>query len=184
MGGTGGEPREGRIPRADRMILVITGTEKFPFNRLIRQIDKRPEGRSEDEQIFVQIGSSTYTPSTCEWDRLIPFSKLISKMKAADLVVAHGGAGTALLCLHLGKRPILMPRVCRLGEHIDDHQVLFVQRLKTLGLVSCVMEGEDLWETIKEEQYRPTYNFHRPSAAQLTSFLDDLVIECSEERRP
>ena len=43
-------------------------------------------------------------------------------MAAADLVVAHAGTGTALSCLELGHRPLLIPRSASHDEHVDDHQ--------------------------------------------------------------
>ncbi|WP_445004300.1 glycosyltransferase [Halomonas mongoliensis] len=41
----------------------------------------------------------------------------------ADLVVTHAGMGNILACLEQGKPFLMLPRLARLGEHRNDHQV-------------------------------------------------------------
>jgi UDP-N-acetylglucosamine transferase subunit ALG13 len=46
-----------------------------------------------------------------------------------DVVIGHGGLGTALTALRMGRYPILVPRRRAHGEHVDDHQQELVRAL-------------------------------------------------------
>lgn len=42
------------------MILIAVGSQKFPFDRLIKEIDRLVETGVIKEPVFGQIGASTY----------------------------------------------------------------------------------------------------------------------------
>ena len=44
----------------------------------------------------------------------------------------------------MGKRPVVVPRLRRFGEAVDDHQVNLARRLHAAGLVTLVEDLEDL----------------------------------------
>ena len=58
-----------------------------------------------------------------------------SKVEQARVVVSHGGAGAIGTALRAGRRPIVMARLRCHGEHVDDHQLDLVDKLRRLGLV-------------------------------------------------
>jgi UDP-N-acetylglucosamine transferase subunit ALG13 len=57
---------------------------------------------------------------------------------AADVVICHAGVGTILRLLELGVSPIVVPRLQRRNEHVDDHQLQVASRLAQLGLVTLI----------------------------------------------
>ena len=59
--------------------------------------------------------------------------------------MTHAGAGSVLLALAAGKRPVVVPRLARLGEAVDDHQLVFARHLAGTGTVTIV---EDLAELV------------------------------------
>ena len=63
-------------------------------------------------------------------------------MRDASAVVCHGGPGTIMLCVSLGKRPIVIPRAADRGEHVDDHQRAFSRRVAADGAI-LLAETED-----------------------------------------
>ena len=65
-----------------------------------------------------------------EVGRLPPLRRARRSLSGGSVVVTHGGIGSVLLALSVGKRPIVMPRCSRLGEHVDDHQIAFAERLE------------------------------------------------------
>ena len=121
------------------MIFVTVGTEKFPFNRLLKAIDKGVENGKICNEVFAQIGNSNYTPSSFKFESFLPFEQLINYINKAEIVITHAGVGSTLLCLILNKIPILFPRYAALREHVDDHQVEFSLKLEKekAVLVSC-----------------------------------------------
>ncbi len=123
------------------MILFTIGTT-VPFDRLVSVADAVAE--SCDERVVVQGGRSQ-----CELTRasLVPFvssDELRALVAEARVVVMHAGAGSALLALGEAKRPVLVPRLQRFGEAVDDHQVDFGRRLETIGLAHFVEDPETL----------------------------------------
>ncbi len=114
------------------MIFVITGTEAYPFNRLISEIDKLKMEKNITDEVYIQLGSCTFKPEFCTWDNWLPFDKMCENIKKADIVITHAGAGTTLLCLDLGKKPIIVTRQKRYNEHLDDHQVPFAKMMESL----------------------------------------------------
>lgn len=53
----------------------------------------------------------------------------IHHIETADLLIMHGGLGSAINALQARKVPIVMPRRAEYGEHLNNHQVEFVQLL-------------------------------------------------------
>ena len=56
-------------------------------------------------------------------------------MLSASVVVVHGGSGSIYQALMLGLRPVVIPRLARYREHVDDHQLQLPARLATMGRV-------------------------------------------------
>jgi UDP-N-acetylglucosamine transferase subunit ALG13 len=74
----------------------------------------------------------------------VPYEELRRLVSEARIVVTHAGAGSALLALGQGKRPVLVPRLAQHGEAIDDHQVSFAKRMAGLGLAHVVFDPMNL----------------------------------------
>lgn len=130
-------------------VFVTVGFENFPFNRLIQVMDEGVERGLIPRPILIQTGHSRYEPRFCLWERFLPFDKMMSYLRRADIIVCHGGVGTTLLALSLGKIPILFPRQARYHEHVDDHQKEFVSKMVELGKVLAAYEGTELIRLIK-----------------------------------
>lgn len=108
------------------MIFVTVGTHEQPFNRLIRYIDEMKANNIIKEDVFMQIGYSTYTPKHCAWEKVIPYDEMMDKMRLARIVIAHGGPATFIQAFQNGKIPIIVPRKSEFGEHVNNHQCHFV----------------------------------------------------------
>ena len=134
------------------MIFVILGTERYQFNRLIIAIDNLIENGDIKDEVFIQSGSCTYRPKNCNYQNFLSFDIMRNKIDSADLIIAHGGAGTTLLCIQRGHKPILVPRQKKYGEHVDDHQVSFCKMMKKTKLISVVYHTDILLETINSSQ--------------------------------
>lgn len=125
------------------MIFVTVGTERFPFDRLVRAVDDIA-GRLREEPVFVQLGESRYLPQRCPWSRYLPYPEISRRIEEARIVVTHGGAGSVLLCLQHRKVPVVLPRRRLFGEHVNDHQVGFTGRMAELGHILLAREMEEL----------------------------------------
>lgn len=111
------------------MIFVTVGTHEQPFNRLIEEVDCLKKENIITEDVFIQTGFSTYEPQYCEWKNIISYDEMESYMKEATIVITHGGPATFMSAITHGKKPIVVPRQEKFGEHVNDHQLEFAQQV-------------------------------------------------------
>lgn len=112
------------------MIFLILGTDHHPFCRPVKWLEEIMEvNLVEFDEVVIQAG---YTPITDRQRELfdvrsiLPFEEMARLVSEAEVVITHGST-TAILISHLGKRPIVIPRRMEFGEHIDDHQLEFIE---------------------------------------------------------
>jgi UDP-N-acetylglucosamine transferase subunit ALG13 len=132
------------VPLSDRaelpLIFVTVGTDHHPFDRLVRWIDRwLADGREDLVRCFVQSGTST-PPRLAEWRSYLRHEEVQAAMRSAIAVVTHGGPGSIMECRRKGFVPIVVPRLSKLGEHVDDHQVAFTQAMGMRGEVEVVFD--------------------------------------------
>jgi UDP-N-acetylglucosamine transferase subunit ALG13 len=119
------------------MILVTTGISGAPFDRLLHALEQIQT----DESIFVQHGPSRVRPTGATCAAFLPFGRLNELVAASSTVITHAGAGSVLVALAHGKRPIVVPRLPQYSEVVDDHQLVFARHLAQTNVVTLV---EDL----------------------------------------
>ena len=117
------------------MIFVTVGSQKFPFDRLIRQVDRMAEDRTITGEVVVQTGHSGYVPRFCRGRAFYDREEFGALLERCDILITHGGAGTMIDAIRRGKKIIAVPRLARYGEHVDDHQMELTQRFHEMGLV-------------------------------------------------
>ena len=130
------------------MIFIITGTQKFQFNRLLQEIDILKKNNKISDEIFAQIGHSTYKPNTYNFVRFLKDNEFKYRVSKADLIITHGGSAAVTTSLKNKKKVIVFPRLRKFGEHVDDHQLEVVSKLKQEGLIEMVLELKDLEDSI------------------------------------
>lgn len=116
------------------MILVSTGTNEQPFDRLVAAAGALVGA----EQVIIQRGSSQLQPAFADCRAFMPFEEIEELVSQSRAFVCHAGVGSIGVALRLGRRPIVMARRHHLGEAVDDHQVPFAERLASAGLVTLV----------------------------------------------
>ena len=157
------------------MIFVTSGTsEKFSFDRLVRHMDFLVRSKRITDPVFIQLGSGRYEPTYCQWQRFLPFDEIKGFIKEARLVISHAGAGTTLLCLTMGKKPILVPRMKEYEENVDNHQILFAKRMEELGCASAVYEVDKLLN-VMEGHNNDLEKRSVSTRSQLVNYLETLI---------
>jgi UDP-N-acetylglucosamine transferase subunit ALG13 len=122
------------------MIFVTVGSNEARFDRLLESVCALPG----DEELVVQHGPSLVHPPNAECHAFLTFDEIVDAVRRARVVVSHAGVGSVLVALGAGKRPVVVPRLKRLGEAVDDHQVAFARRLHDVGLVTSVEHTDAL----------------------------------------
>lgn len=133
------------------MIFVTVGTNEAAFDRLLRAVEQLDT----DDELLVQHGPSLVRPAGAKCVDYLPFEALVDTVARASVVVMHAGVGSIVTALAAGKRPVVVPRLRRFGEAVDDHQLPFGRRAAEAGIVSLVEDLTALAEAIAREQGKP-----------------------------
>lgn len=116
------------------MIYVSLGTHEQPFVRALDIV----LSLTADEYLVIQHGSTPARADTlknCSWEQFVEWSVMRQHLADASVVVGHAGVGFILLALQTGKIPVVIPRLARFHEHVDDHQVEIAEGFAQRGLV-------------------------------------------------
>ena len=124
----------------------MVGTHEQQFDRIVKAVD---ELESEEKKI-IQYGYSNYQPVNSVSYDFLPFDEVKQHMLDASVIITHAGTGSVMLALSLGRRPIVVPRYRKYGEHVDDHQQQLVETLMEDGLIVPLFDGDDLQDRIQE----------------------------------
>lgn len=133
------------------MILVTVGTNEARFDRLLEALAGLPDGK----ELFVQHGPSPIRPAGATCTEYLAFEELAERVREADAVVTHAGVGSILTALLNGARPIVVPRLQRYGEAVDDHQLDFGRRAADACLVTLVEDVAELPAAVARLQASP-----------------------------
>ena len=132
------------------MIFVSVGTQKFPFNRLLEKLDDLVRDGCIEDQIFAQIGLSDYKPQHYEYVDYLGKDDFDENLRQCDLVITHSGVATIVAALKCGKPVLVVPRLARYGEHVDDHQVEIADTFSEQNYVLKYQDGDDFCEMIEQ----------------------------------
>lgn len=131
------------------MIFVCVGSRSYQFNRLFKELDRLVAAGRVRNEVFAQIGASTYEPQYLAFEHFMDSDNFKAKMVEASIVISHGASGSIMGALSAGKCVIAVARLEKYGEHINDHQVGIIQSLASEGLVLAVEEMDRLGEAIE-----------------------------------
>jgi len=127
--------------RSIKKVTVITGTHYMGFDRLVKHIDNL--NKHGEFKIEIQIGESKYIPKNCHHFRYMPYKDLIDMVKKSDLIISQG-AMSAIDSLLLSKPTIVVPRLKKYDEVIDDHQLIFSRKLESKFGIQIYINEKDL----------------------------------------
>ncbi len=160
------------------MIFITVGTHEQQFDRLIRYADVLIAEGIINEKMIIQTGYSTYVPKYAEWSRFLSCDQMLRYLRDARIVITHGGPSSFMKVLTFGKIPVVMPRMKKYGEHINNHQQCFVKAVyRKYHNIIPVESMEDLKKTIAnyEEITADMSAEYKMNNSQFADKLDILV---------
>jgi UDP-N-acetylglucosamine transferase subunit ALG13 len=139
------------------VIFVTVGNATQPFPRLTTAVDQLvAEGAFGAEPVFVQTGSDTaFRSKRCEHRPFLSESEFQSLIQECRLVICHAGCGTLRNVLLARKRPVVMPRRKRYGEHVSDHQMQLARALSAQERIFPAYEADGLAGAIADASVAP-----------------------------
>jgi UDP-N-acetylglucosamine transferase subunit ALG13 len=115
----------------------------------LKKIDELIEEGFIKEDVFAQIGYSTYLPHNYKFTRFLNPDEFNQYMADCRLVISHGGTGSIISALKKGKYVIAVTRLSKYKEHIDDHQKQIVELLHSEHYIYGIEEMEELQSAIE-----------------------------------
>lgn len=124
------------VPREARSgTLVAVGTHIDPFDRLLATVDDAVRRGVLPEPVVAQTGVCEQVPAGFDARAWLSPDEMDAAVAAARYMVCHAGSGLIARALRSGLTPLVLPRLARHGEHVDDHQAQITAKLGELGLV-------------------------------------------------
>jgi len=130
------------------MIFLAIGTQ-FPFDRLVRAVDDIFGQGLIDEEIFAQTGESSYKPRNFEAVSSLEYSVFAKYMREASSVISAAGIGTITMALDNKKPLLIMPRLKKYREVVNDHQLAIARKFEELGHVLVAYSTQEMPNKIK-----------------------------------
>lgn len=159
------------------MILLTMGTYPLPFDRMVKAVDEMWHRGLIDEEVFAQIGYGNYVPKYLKYERMMEKEAFDACLASATALIGHAGMGTITLALEHRKPLLVMPRMKKYREHVNDHQVGTARKFEALGHVLVAYEEAELPEKIKYlKGFVPAPRVSQPDqvAARIKRYLDGL----------
>jgi UDP-N-acetylglucosamine transferase subunit ALG13 len=162
------------------MIYVTVGSSiggGADFDRLIKKVDEIAP--LFEEKFVVQLGVSKYIPRNMKWFDYVPYEKSLEYFQKTRLVIGHCGSGTIINALSFGKPLIVVPRLVRFNENVDDHQLEIARLLESHKLARVVYDVENIELEIRnalDEIDQPRKNMASGHKRQLIAHIRDFLI--------
>jgi len=149
----------------DLLILVTLGTQLQPFTRLLDAI----ENSNINEEIIVQAGLTKYESKKMKIFDFVSYEEMDKLVQKARVIITHGGTGSIVEPLKIGKVIIGCARLKKYGEHVDDHQTELVGIFSEEGHILEYKDGDNLDEILeKAKNFKPKkYISNTPNFIQL-----------------
>jgi UDP-N-acetylglucosamine transferase subunit ALG13 len=131
------------------LVFVTVGGDHHPFARLLAWVDRwLADGADTRIRCVVQHGPLD-CPSHAAGSAYLEHEQLLALLSEAHVVISSGGPATLIEARRQGHVPIAVPRRSGLGEHVDDHQIAFVERLAKAGRAVVVHTEQDFRRAVE-----------------------------------
>jgi UDP-N-acetylglucosamine transferase subunit ALG13 len=156
------------------MIFLTVGT-LFPFDRLVKAVDNAIAVGLIKESVFAQIGKTSSKPKHMQYTEALDKRSFYEKVAEADYLISHAGIGSIAMALEHSKPLLVMPRMKRFKEHVNDHQVATARKFEQLGHLLAAYCEEELPYKLQQLRFfvpKPRKNQAKAVANRIAKFLE------------
>ena len=158
------------------MIFLSVGIQ-FPFDRLVKAVDDAFNEGLVDEGVFAQIGETSYKPHNFGSVASLEKNLFDKYLKESSSIISHAGMGTIAMALDNEKPLLVMPRLKKYGEVVNDHQAAIARKFSELGHILAVYDVKELPDGIRKlKNFVPKERKANPKAVadRIRRFLNSL----------
>jgi UDP-N-acetylglucosamine transferase subunit ALG13 len=132
------------------VIFATVGSHpSFAFDRLLRALEAAAV-----KDLVVQYGPGKPPVNAVRAAQWMSFGEILEQMERATQVVSHAGVGTILCAIRAGHVPIVLPRLRRFEETVDDHQLDLARALASTNRVVLVEDADELASALERAPRR------------------------------
>ena len=91
-------------------------------------------GKIKDE-VIAQVGNTKFKSNKMKIIEFTDPKEMNDLIEKADYIITHGGVGTIIDGINLGKKIIAVPRLSQYKEHVNDHQLQIIDNFSENGFV-------------------------------------------------
>jgi len=118
------------------MIFISVGNNKDSFIRIFKKFDCiKNDNKKNIKKVFAQVGYTKINYKYIIKKKFLEKKIFLNYLKKSKIFITHCGAGNIIDALRYKKMPLVLPRLQRLQEHIDNHQVELYNKLLKLNLI-------------------------------------------------
>jgi UDP-N-acetylglucosamine transferase subunit ALG13 len=158
------------------LIFITVGTQKFQFNRLFKEIDSLIERGIINEEVYAQLGYSTYNPKYFKGTKLLNEDSMIKYIEESRVVITHAGTSSIIKSLKMNKKVIVIPREIKYGEHVDNHQLEITNSFEARNLIEPVYEISSLEEKLQQIHMKEFTSYEFDNSKILNSIRKDIEL--------
>lgn len=141
------------------MVYVTVGTMFLDYPRLIHKMDAI--AKKTGEEIIIQVGLGPTHPEHCEYFDFKPREEILQLQRGARAIVCHAGIGSVMDALEARRPVIVVPRLKKFKEHLNDHQLELAEAIEKRGWGRMILDMDDLEDAVANppavaENYRPS----------------------------
>lgn len=123
------------------MIFISVGTTNFPFKRADFLVNKIIKIYSKEKIVYQNSQMCIKIPKKVNCKKYLNNKEILRYLKVAEVVIIHAGFATTMEAIRYSKvKPVLIPRLKKFGEHVNDHQLYFAKYMEKKGLVKIFNE--------------------------------------------
>ncbi|QWG87107.1 PssE/Cps14G family polysaccharide biosynthesis glycosyltransferase [Bacillus mycoides] len=157
------------------MIFVTVGSQKFQFDRLLREIDCLiEEQKIKPDEIFAQIGYSTYEPRLYSYKKFLNKEEFLNLMERSEVIITHGGTGSIINGVKQEKKVIGIPRTAKYGEHVDNHQFEIIEQFANSNLIYGISDVKELEHSLEAVQ-NMHFKKYQSNTNNIINILDEFL---------
>lgn len=166
------------------MIFLTIGTQE-PFDRLVRTVDELVAEGAFDDEVVGQVGNG-FKPKHFRSYPIMDKTEFDGYMEESKFVISHAGMGSIITANSLCKPMIVMPRLRKYREHVNDHQLYTACRFEELGVIMTARDKPELKEKsalMHGFQPVPRNSDIQRLIARIAGFLDTQSLLVSQSRK-
>jgi len=155
------------------MILLLLGTNPYPFNRLFNAVEEW--AAANNKKVIAQTGHTPANSKAIECHDFVDYSIIQKWIGQAEFVICQGGFGSLQDCIKQNKAVLAVPRYQELNESMDSQREL-VEALSEEGYVMPLYDVALLEEAIdKLSDFQPEDKKQSAIPALISTLVDEYI---------